>query len=72
VSNIESGVVKALKSLAGKHGISAEEQHRKILKTSLLKPKKVSFTEVLEKIPKVGKDSDFERFQDSKADNVFD
>ena len=71
VRNINDDVVKALKVLAGKHGISAEAEHRKILETALLKPKKKSFAEVLKFMPDVGKDSDFERKDDKRSDDVF-
>lgn len=72
VRNIDEEIVRVLKAQAGKHGISAEAEHRKILEAVLLKPKKKSFAEVLQSIPDVGKDSDFERKQDdTKADNVF-
>ncbi len=72
VRNINDEVVTALKVLAGKHGISAEAEHRKILESALLGPKKKSFTEVLKLIPNVGKDSDFERIEDIRTVDVFD
>jgi antitoxin FitA len=72
VRNIDEAVVKALKKRASQHGISAEAEHRKILQQALLQPPKKSFAEVLSLIPDVGKDSDFERVQDSTANNVFD
>jgi plasmid stability protein len=70
VRNVDEEIVKALKARAGKAGISAEAQHRKILKSSLLKPKKRSFAEVIQSMPNVGDDSDFERIDDKEA-NVF-
>ena len=72
VRNINDEVVKALKALAGKHGISAEAEHRRILEMALLRPKKKSFTEVLSTIPNVGQDTDFERQQDQRPADVFD
>ncbi len=61
VRNIDNEVVNALKARAGQHGVSAEEEHRKILKSVLLHPKKRSFAETLKSIPNVGEDSDFKR-----------
>jgi len=72
VRNINDEVVKALKVLAGKHGISAEAEHRKILESVLLKPKKKSFSEILRLMPNVGMDSDFERKEDKRIVDVFD
>lgn len=63
VRNIDDEIVKALKRRAGKHGVSAEAEHRRILAEALLKPEKKPFGEVLISIPKVGQDSDFERVQ---------
>ncbi len=72
VRDIDKSIVNALKARAGTHGISAEAEHRKILETVLLKPKKKSFTEVLLSIPNVGNDLDFKREQDGTIENVFD
>lgn len=72
VRDIDDAVVKALKARAGMHGVSAEAEHRKILESALVQPKKKSFTEVLLSIPNVGDDADFKREQDSTAENVFD
>ncbi|WP_428356306.1 FitA-like ribbon-helix-helix domain-containing protein [Methyloprofundus sp.] len=71
VRNIDEDIVNALKALAGKHGISAEAEHRKILESALKKPRKRSFTEVLQSIPNVGDDQDFLREQDDRVENVF-
>ncbi len=71
VRDLDPEVVLALKRQAAKHGRSAEAEHREILKQALLKPKKKSFAQVLVTIPNVGKDSDFERVDDSKASSVF-
>lgn len=64
VRNVNEAVVKALKVRAGKHGTSAEAEHRKILAKALLKPAKKSFAEVLARMPNVGKDSDFKRIDE--------
>ena len=71
VRNIDDEIVRALKARAGLQGISAEAEHRKILEAALLRPKKKSFYDALRSIPTVGNDSDFERQQDNKADDVF-
>ena len=71
VRNIDDAIVQALKQRAGRNGVSAEAEHRKILEQVLLQPPKKTFAEVLCLIPNVGQDSDFERVQDDKAPNVF-
>ena len=72
VRNIEDEVVEALKARSGKHGVSAEEEHRRILRSVLLHPKKKTFAEVLMSIPNLGQDSDFERVQGEEPRDVFD
>lgn len=71
VRNIDDEIVRELKFQAGAEGISAEALHRKLLASALLKPTKKSFVEVLNLIPQVGQDSDFDRVQNDEADNVF-
>lgn len=71
VRNVDDAIVQALKARAGLEGISAEAEHRKILERALLRPAKKSFADVLRSIPKVGKDSDFERVQDKDVPDVF-
>jgi plasmid stability protein len=63
VRQIEEKVVKKLKEQAGAHGVSMEEEHRRILRESLLgkASKRTSFKEALLAMPNVGKDTDFER-----------
>ena len=72
VRNVEDEVVSALKARSGCHGISAEEEHRNILRSALLKPKKKSFAEALFAIPNVGEDRDFTRVQEGSVADVFD
>ena len=72
VRNIDEAVVKALKIRASQHGVSAEAEHRKILEQALLRPQKKPFCEVLQAIPEVGEDADFERVQGDRAADVFD
>jgi antitoxin FitA len=63
VRRIEESLVRKLKRQAGSHGVSMEEEHRNILRESLLgvSRKRGSFKEALQSMPNVGKDSDFER-----------
>jgi plasmid stability protein len=72
VRNVEAEVVEALKARSGKHGVSAEEEHRRILRAALLKPRKKSFAEALLAIPDVGEDRDFQRVQVNERRHVFD
>ena len=63
VRQIEEKVVKKLKQQAGAHGVSMEEEHRRILRESLLGKagKRTSFKEALVAMPNVGKDTVFQR-----------
>ena len=63
VRNLEVRVVKKLKEQAGQHGVSMEEEHRRILRRALLGPaqKRPSFKAALLQMPNVGKDEDFVR-----------
>ena len=63
VRQIEEKVVKKLKQQAGKHGVSMEEEHRRILRKTLLgkTAKRMSFKEALLAMPNVGRDEDFRR-----------
>lgn len=70
VRNVDEEIVKALKARAGRHGISAEGEHRKILTAALLTPKKRSFAQVLASMPNVGTDADFERVEDHNDPDV--
>jgi plasmid stability protein len=72
VRNIDDEIVRALKARAGRHGISAEAEHRRILALALTRPERKSFSEALSSIPDVGQDSDFERVQDDQSKPVFD
>lgn len=62
VRDIESDVVRELKIRAARHGRSAEEEHREILRGALRHPgPPSSLKELLLEIPNVGEDRDFER-----------
>ena len=60
VRNLEPEIVQALKERAAQNGVSAEAEHRAILKSALSRPRKRTFNEVLMSMPNVGRDSDFE------------
>lgn len=70
VRNVDEEIVKALKTRAGRRGTSAAAEHRKLLAEALLKPKKRSFAQVLASMPNVGKDTDFERVEDTSSPDV--
>ena len=63
VRQVEEKLVRKLKEQAGQHGVSMEEEHRRILRGALLGPskKRRSFKEFLLAMPNVGEDGDFER-----------
>jgi plasmid stability protein len=70
VRDIEEKVVRKLKQRAGEHGVSMEEEHRRILRDTLLPQKKpkLSFKEHLLAMPDVGGDEIFERPKDYGRD----
>lgn len=62
VRDIETEVVRELKVRAARHGRSAEEEHRQILRETLLqKEPRQSLKEMLLSMPGAGEDRDFER-----------
>jgi len=63
VRQIEEKVVRKLKERAGQHGVSMEEEHRRILRDALVgsSSKKRSLKDHLLSMPEVGEDEDFER-----------
>jgi plasmid stability protein len=61
VRDIESDVVRELKVRAARHGHSAEEEHRQILREALRSKDGPSLKSLLLGIPDVGEDRDFER-----------
>lgn len=64
VRNLEDEVVQALKERAGRHGRSAEAEHREILRRTLAPRPILDPKEVLLEMPDVGQDEDFERVRD--------
>jgi hypothetical protein len=54
VKNVEDAVVRQLRTLAVTHGVSMEEEHRRLLRTVLLgeRENRKSFSKMLLSIPK--------------------
>lgn len=72
VRDVDESLVKALKQRAGKHGHSAEAEHRAILAAALGRTRRRSFAQVLASMPNVGEDADFARVASRrKAPRVF-
>lgn len=64
VRRLEDELVQALKERAGRHGRSAEAEHREILRKALLSAPSDDLKSVLLDMPNVGEDSDFERVRE--------
>jgi plasmid stability protein len=66
VRQVEEKVVRKLKERAGQHGVSMEEEHRRILREALLgaAKRKPSFKEFLRSMPDIGPDELFDRRRD--------
>ena len=60
VRNIDENIALALKQAAAKHGRSAEAEHREILRCALMQPARRPVAEILQTMPNVGLDSDFD------------
>ena len=73
VRNLDKSIINALKQKAAEDGVSAEEEHRKILKNFLISSQRKSFAQILIEMPNVGKDLDFQRLNDNNIneDHVF-
>jgi antitoxin FitA len=62
VRDVEPDLARELKLRAARHGHSAEEEHRQILREALKQAgSPLSLKELLLEIPEVGEDRDFER-----------
>jgi len=74
VRNIEPEIVEALRQRAAAANISAEEQHRRLLREALARPRKLTFEELILSMPQGGRDEDFERSydQDTRPDPFAD
>jgi len=72
VRSLDESLVRELKVRAARNGRSAEEEHREILR-EVLKPerKRPSLKRLIEEMPDVGDDRDFERVQDFGRDIEF-
>jgi plasmid stability protein len=69
VRELEESVVRALKLRAAKKGVSAEAEHRAILREVLLRRTSRSFKEALLAMPDVGEDADFAIERDLDRDD---
>ena len=69
VRELEESVVRALKARAAKKGVSAEAEHRAILREVLLRRSSRSFKEALLAMPNVGDDADFAIERDVDRDD---
>jgi antitoxin FitA len=65
VRGLDEALVQSLRERAAAHGRSVEAEHREILAQALHQPQKLSFVELLMKMPDVGEDADFERVNNS-------
>jgi plasmid stability protein len=69
VRELEDTVVRALKLRAAKKGVSAEAEHRAILREVLLGRSSRSFKDALLAMPNVGNDADFAIDRDLDRDD---
>lgn len=69
VRELEESVVRALKVRAAGKGVSAEAEHRAILRNVLLRRSSRSFKEALLAMPDVGNDADFAIERDVDRDD---
>lgn len=65
VRNVDDDLVQRLKERAAKHGRSAEEEHRQLLRAALRSEGLISR---LREMPDVGSDDDFARASDLPRD----
>jgi plasmid stability protein len=68
VRNLPEELVLALKRRAASHGRSAEEEHRDILRSTLLPEPLTPLKVLLQSMPSVGTDEDFDRERDLGRD----
>lgn len=69
VRELEESIVRALKVRAAEKGVSAEAEHRAILREVLLRRSSRSFKEALLAMPDVGNDADFAIERDVDRDD---
>ena len=65
VRNVDDDLVRRLKERAAKHGRSAEEEHRQLLRAAL---RSEGLVDRLRAMPDVGSDDDFARQSDLPSD----
>jgi antitoxin FitA len=65
VRNVDDDLVQRLKERAAKHGRSAEEEHRQLLRAAL---RSEGLINRLREMPDVGSDDDFERARELPGD----
>jgi len=75
VRKLEKEVVQKLREQAAKYGVSMEEQHRRILRKTLIAKKqtskpKMSLLDYLCTMPNVGRDEDFRIPREKKVREV--
>ncbi|HBL28970.1 MAG TPA: DNA-binding protein [Acidobacteria bacterium] len=72
VRNLESDLIHRLKQRAAEQGISAEEEHRRILRRALFGPDE-EFPDLksLLIMPDIGEDEDFTRLRQLPPDRVW-
>lgn len=68
VRGLDEELVRNLKKQAAEHGVSAEEEHRRILREALTPETDLTFHEHLLAMPDVGDDSIFERSKEYPRD----
>jgi plasmid stability protein len=65
VRNVDDDLVQRLKERAAKHGRSAEEEHRQLLRSAL---RSEGLIDRLRQMPDVGLDADFDRARELPRD----
>jgi plasmid stability protein len=68
VRGLGPDLVSRLKKRAAEHGVSAEEEHRRILRAALSDDSDLAFADHLLGMPDVGEDFLFERTREYPAD----
>lgn len=65
VRNVDPNIVQALRLRAARSGRSAEAEHRAILRDAVAaRPRRRGLKDLIQSMPAVGEDSDFERARD--------
>lgn len=71
VRNLDEALVRELKVRAARHGRSAEEEHREILRRVLRPGAGIPLKQMLLSMPDVGADSDFDRDDDKGREIIW-